>query len=46
MSKGKTYEIICKRGNNRIECQYKKQDPDLHCPECMYAAYKLRTPIK
>lgn len=46
MSKGKTYEIICRRGNNRIECPFKKQDPDLHCAECSYAMYRLRTIVK
>jgi hypothetical protein len=46
MTKGKTYEIICRRGNNRIECPFKKQDPDLHCAECSYAMYKLRTIVK
>ena len=39
---GKTYEIICKRRNNRIECNYRKQDPDLCCAECSFAAFILR----
>ena len=39
MSNGKTYEIICKRGLNRVECGYKKQDPDLHCAECSFARF-------
>jgi hypothetical protein len=46
MSSGKTYEIICGRGNNRIECPFKKKDRDLHCPECSFARYIERTPIK
>lgn len=46
MSNGKTYEIICKRGLNRIECQFKKQDPYLCCAECSFAGFKIRTPIK
>lgn len=43
---GKTYEILCKRGNNRLECLFKKQDAGLHCAECSFAMYKERTPIK
>lgn len=46
MSNGKTYEIICGRGNNRVECPFKKKDRDLHCPECSFARYIERTPIK
>lgn len=46
MSNGKTYEIICGRGNNRVECPYKKKDRDLHCPECSFAKYIERIPIK
>lgn len=36
---GKTYEIICKRGLNRVECRFRKQDPELHCATCSFAAY-------
>ena len=39
MSNGKTYEIICKRGLNRIECHFKKQDQYLHCAECSFAGF-------
>lgn len=39
MSNGKTYEIICKRGLNRIECSFKKQDPDLVCAQCSCAGF-------
>lgn len=46
MSNGKTYEIICKRGLNRVECRFKQQDHDLHCAECSFAGFKIRTPIK
>ena len=39
MSNGKTYEIICKRGLNRIECRFKKQDPELVCAQCSFAGF-------
>ena len=39
---GKTYEILCKRGFNRVECAFKKQDPNLCCAECSFAMFKLR----
>jgi hypothetical protein len=38
----KTLEIVCKRGLNRIECKFKKQDPYLCCAECSFAAFVER----
>lgn len=38
----KTYEILCSRGLNRVECSYKKRDPDLNCAICSFARYKER----
>ena len=42
MSNGKTFEIICTRRLNRIECKYKKQDPELNCVICSFVRYKER----
>lgn len=39
---GKTYEILCKRGHNRVECSFKKQDSDLCCAECSFSLFKIR----
>lgn len=36
------YEILCSRGLNRVECNYKKQDPELNCVICSFARYKER----
>jgi hypothetical protein len=43
MSNEKTYEILCSRGLNRVECSYKKRDPDLNCALCSFARYKERS---
>ena len=42
MSDTKMYEILCSRGLNRVECNYKKQDPELNCVICSFARYKER----
>lgn len=42
MEKNITYEIICKRGIDRTECRYRKQDAELHCSICSYAGYIKR----
>ena len=39
MSNGQTFEIICTRGINRIECKFKKQDPELVCAQCSFAGF-------
>lgn len=36
------YEILCSRGLNRVECNYKKQDPELNCVICSFVRYKER----
>lgn len=46
MKEGITYEIICRKRLNRIECPFKKQDPELHCANCSFAGFKERTPLK
>lgn len=42
MSDGKTYEIVCRRGLNRENCKFRKQDPELHCAICNFAGYVER----
>ena len=39
MSNGQTFQIICTRGLNRIECKFKKQDPELVCAQCSFAGF-------
>ena len=39
MSNGQIFEIICKRGLNRVECRFKKQDPELVCANCSFAGF-------
>lgn len=39
MSNGQTFEIICTRRLNRVECKFKKQDPELHCAICNFAGF-------
>ena len=46
MSNGKTYEIICRRRLNRVECNFKKQDPELHCANCNFAGFIEREKIE
>ena len=43
MSKGKTYEIFCKRGFNRDNCKFRRQDKELHCSICSFAGFIERT---
>lgn len=43
MSKGKTYEIFCRRGYNRETCKFRKQDKELHCSICSFAGFLERT---
>lgn len=37
--KGKTYVISCQRGMNRDNCKFIRQDSQLHCSICSFAAY-------
>ena len=46
MNNGKTYEIICRRRLNRVECNFKKQDPELHCANCNFAGFVEREKIE
>lgn len=46
MKEGVTYEIICRKRLNRIECKFKKQDPELHCANCNFAGFIERKSIK
>jgi hypothetical protein len=39
MKEGITYEIICRKRLNRIECPFKKQDPELVCAQCSFAGF-------
>lgn len=36
---GKTYVISCQRGMNRDNCKFIRQDSQLHCSICSFAAY-------
>lgn len=42
MASGKLYEIICKRGFDRETCKFMKQDKELQCSICSFAAFKER----
>jgi hypothetical protein len=42
MKEGITYEIICRKRLNRVECPFKKQDPELHCANCSFAGFVER----
>lgn len=44
MSNGKTFEIFCRRGFNRVTCKFKKQDPQLNCAICNFAGFNARIP--
>ena len=46
MKEGITYEIICRKRLNRIECSFKKQDPELVCANCSFAGFIARKSIK
>ena len=37
--KGKTYVISCQRGMNRDNCKFMRQDSQLHCSICSFAAF-------
>ena len=39
MSNGQIFEIICKRGINRVECRFRQQDPELVCAQCSFAGF-------
>lgn len=42
---GKTYEIICRRGYNRVNCKFKAQDRELNCSICSFAGFRERQKI-
>ena len=42
VNKGKTYKILCQRGMNRDNCKFRKQDRELHCSICSFAAFVER----
>jgi hypothetical protein len=39
---GRTFEIFCRRGFNRVTCKFKKQDPQLNCAICNFAGFNER----
>lgn len=41
MENGKTYVVMCKQGNSRLECPLFLQK-EILCVECPYAAYVER----
>jgi hypothetical protein len=42
VNKGKTYEILCRKGFNRDNCKFRKQDKELHCSICSFAGFRER----
>ena len=42
---GKTYEIVCRRGYDRVNCKFKAQDRELNCSICSFAGFRERQKI-
>ena len=45
VNKGKTYEILCRKGFNRDNCKFRMQDSELHCSICSFAGFRERKKV-